>query len=57
MSVVDTMLSSMATEHSNIFIEAERGNYSISSDPARLDFKAIHTFLTQSYWKLIADVD
>ncbi len=26
------------------------GGYDISTDPARLDFKAIHAYLTRSYW-------
>jgi GNAT superfamily N-acetyltransferase len=28
----------------------KRGDYEISSDPARLDVDAIHAFLTTSYW-------
>jgi GNAT superfamily N-acetyltransferase len=27
-----------------------RGPYEISTDPARLDLQAIHTYLTRSYW-------
>ena len=31
-------------------IEATRGGYMVSTDPARLDINAIHAYLTQSYW-------
>lgn len=30
--------------------EVTRGDYVISTDPARLDVAAIHAFLTRSYW-------
>jgi len=30
--------------------ETHRGDYVISTDPARLDAVAIHTYLTSSYW-------
>lgn len=31
-------------------LEWRRGEYTISTDPARLDLDAIHGFLTTSYW-------
>jgi len=31
-------------------VEESFGDYLISSDPARLDFAAIHAFLTRVYW-------
>ena len=31
-------------------LEVARGDYSISTDPARLDVDAIHAFLTTAYW-------
>lgn len=31
-------------------IEARHGDYLLSTDPARLDFAAIHAYLTRSYW-------
>jgi GNAT superfamily N-acetyltransferase len=31
-------------------MEARRDNFLISTDPARLDIKAIHTYLSRSYW-------
>jgi len=31
-------------------IEAQRGSFTISTDPARLDVDAIHSFLSRSYW-------
>jgi GNAT superfamily N-acetyltransferase len=31
-------------------LEMTRGEYSISTDPARLDADAIHSFLTTTYW-------
>ena len=31
-------------------VDAKRGQFSISTDPARLDVDAIHAFLTHSYW-------
>jgi GNAT superfamily N-acetyltransferase len=30
--------------------ESRHGEYSISTDPAKLDVAAIHTYLTTSYW-------
>ena len=30
--------------------ERQRGDYTISTDPARLDVTAIHAFLSRSYW-------
>ena len=30
--------------------ERQRGDYTISTDPARLDIAAIHAFLSRSYW-------
>ena len=30
--------------------EYRKGNFVVSTDPARLDVDAIHAFLTQSYW-------
>jgi GNAT superfamily N-acetyltransferase len=31
-------------------MEQQRGNYLISDDPARLDPKVIHAYLSRSYW-------
>ncbi len=31
-------------------VEAERGEYRISTDPARLDAVAVQAYLTRSYW-------
>jgi GNAT superfamily N-acetyltransferase len=31
-------------------IEQRHGSYLISDDPARLDAKAVHSYLTRSYW-------
>ena len=31
-------------------MDFQRGDYAISSDPARLDVTAIHAFLSRSYW-------
>jgi len=31
-------------------IESRRGEFLISTDPARLDFEVIHGYLTTSYW-------
>jgi GNAT superfamily N-acetyltransferase len=31
-------------------VELHRGEYTISTDPARLDVDAIHAYLTRSYW-------
>jgi GNAT superfamily N-acetyltransferase len=31
-------------------LEWRRGDYTISTDPARLDLEAIHAYLTRSYW-------
>jgi ribosomal protein S18 acetylase RimI-like enzyme len=31
-------------------IEARQGGYLLSTDPARLDFAAVHAYLTRSYW-------
>jgi GNAT superfamily N-acetyltransferase len=31
-------------------LEVERGGYTISTDPARLDLEAIHAYLARSYW-------
>ena len=31
-------------------MERQRGDYAISTDPARLDIAAIHAFLSRSYW-------
>jgi GNAT superfamily N-acetyltransferase len=31
-------------------VEADRGDYSISTDPGRLDLAAVHAYLTRSYW-------
>lgn len=32
------------------FVDHHRGEYLISTDPARLDLNAIHAFLTNCYW-------
>lgn len=32
------------------YVDEQRGQFSISTDPARLDVDAIHAFLVQSYW-------
>jgi GNAT superfamily N-acetyltransferase len=32
------------------FFESQRGDYAISTDPARLDLDAICDFLTRAYW-------
>ena len=32
------------------YFESQRGGFTISTDPARLDFDAIHDFLTRAYW-------
>ena len=37
--------------------EWRRGEYSISTDPARLDLELIHGFLTASYWATGRSVD
>lgn len=31
-------------------VHAQRGEYVVSTDPARLDVDAVHAFLTRSYW-------
>ena len=31
-------------------MDATRGDYSISTDPARMDLDAIHAYLSRSYW-------
>lgn len=31
-------------------IDAHQGDYTLSTDPARLDFSAVHAYLTRSYW-------
>lgn len=31
-------------------IETTHAGYTISDDPARLDFTAIHAYLSRSYW-------
>lgn len=31
-------------------LQVEKGSYAISTDPDRLDFDVIHSFLSQSYW-------
>lgn len=31
-------------------VEARHGAYLLSTDPARLDFAAVHAYLTRSYW-------
>lgn len=40
-------------EHEEIEVEhfvAEHNGYTISTDPVRLDFVAVHAYLTRSYW-------
>jgi GNAT superfamily N-acetyltransferase len=32
------------------FLHVERGEYVVSTDPAKLDVSAIHAFLSRSYW-------
>jgi GNAT superfamily N-acetyltransferase len=32
------------------YFEGRRGEFLLSTDPARLDFDAIHAFLSQTYW-------
>ncbi|HVK11922.1 MAG TPA: GNAT family N-acetyltransferase [Gemmataceae bacterium] len=32
------------------FVEESRAGYTISTDPGRLDFPAVHRFLSTSYW-------
>src|ERR1043165_1652105 len=31
-------------------MELQRGRFSISTDPARMDVAAVHAYLTRSYW-------
>lgn len=31
-------------------VETRHGDYLLSTDPARLDFAAVHAYLTRSYW-------
>jgi GNAT superfamily N-acetyltransferase len=38
-------------------VEAERGEYQISTDPARLDLKAVHAFLSAAYWSPCIPLD
>jgi len=45
-SVESTRASSVAPE----IVEHRRGEFVISSDPARLDLDVIHNFLTNCYW-------
>jgi len=33
-----------------VHFERKRGNFCISTDPARLDLTAIHAYLSRSYW-------
>lgn len=46
MSVEFTRANGAATE----IVEHRRGEFLISTDPARLDLDAIHNFLTNCYW-------
>ena len=34
------------------YVHRERDDFLVSTDPARLDVDAVHTFLTSSYWAL-----
>jgi GNAT superfamily N-acetyltransferase len=36
--------------HTPPLLEVEQNGYTISTDPARLDFGMIHSFLRESYW-------
>lgn len=36
--------------HTPALLQVEKGNYVISTDPARLDFDVIHGFLREAYW-------
>jgi GNAT superfamily N-acetyltransferase len=43
-------MGSFAPERNAVGNIWEEGEYSISDDPARLDLRSIHEFLTNSYW-------
>src|SRR5258708_4150811 len=43
-------MQNVQTASPNAIVESRRGEFLISTDPARLDLEVIHEFLTNCYW-------
>src|ERR1700689_3566122 len=43
-------MRSAQTASSIVILEHRRGEFTVSTDPSRLDLDAIHNFLTNCYW-------
>jgi GNAT superfamily N-acetyltransferase len=48
--VTDVAVDTHADGHDDAPVESVRGEYTISTDRARIDVPAVHAFLSQTYW-------
>jgi len=48
--VTDSVAESLAHDDGDAPVESVRGEYTVSTDRSRIDLRAVHAFLSQSYW-------
>lgn len=48
--MTDSVAESLAHDDGDAPVESVRGEYTVSTDRSRIDLRAVHAFLSQSYW-------
>jgi GNAT superfamily N-acetyltransferase len=48
--MTDSIDETLAHDEGDALVESARGEYTISTDRSRIDVRAVHAFLSQSYW-------
>jgi len=48
--MTDSVAETLAHDDGDAPVESVRGEYTVSTDRSRIDLRAVHAFLSQSYW-------
>jgi GNAT superfamily N-acetyltransferase len=48
--MTDSIAETLAHDDGDTPVESVRGEYTVSTDRSRIDVRAVHAFLSQSYW-------
>ena len=48
--MTDSIAEALAHDDGDAPVESVRGEYTVSTDRSRIDLRAVHAFLSQSYW-------
>ena len=48
--MTDSIAEALAHDDGDASVDSVRGEYTVSTDRSRIDLRAVHAFLSQSYW-------